>query len=150
MAKENGKCSILRMAGIAVLLAAISFVFRMAEAVLTMDYYLDPAYFGVWSKLMMPVAGPPPIEFSLTSLAFAFVTAFIFTWFFHYLKPVLANGSWIRKGACFGLILFFICTVPSTLALILIINLPITLLLAWAFTGLVISVIYGLVLAKLC
>ncbi|MDD2655931.1 MAG: hypothetical protein PHQ80_04680 [Candidatus ainarchaeum sp.] len=150
MAKEKGTCSLLRMAGIAVLLAAISFVLRMAEAIFTMDYYMNPAYFGVWSKLMMPVAGPPPIEFSVLSLAFAFVTAFIFTWFFQYLKPVLANGNWMKKGACFGLILFFICTVPSTLALILMINLPVPLLLAWAFTGLVISIMYGLVLAKLC
>jgi len=143
-------CGIPRMVGIAVLLMIIGFVLRMVESILTMDYYMDPAYFSVWSKLMMPTAGPPPMEFFLASLASGFVIAFIYTWFFHYIRPVLADGNWMRTGACFGLLLFLVTTLTGTLGMALIVNLPLSLMAIWAFTGLLIDLIYGLVLAKLC
>ena len=38
----------------------ILFIVHMAGAIVDMGYYLMPDYFAVWSKIMMPVPGPPP------------------------------------------------------------------------------------------
>ena len=59
-----------------VLLASLAYtivamIIRQIEAVLTMRYYLMPEYFGVWSQVMMPTAGPPPPSFFTTSTSFA-------------------------------------------------------------------------------
>ena len=148
---EKGKaCSIPRMLGIAVLLLIIGQVVHTIEAMLTMDYYMDAAYFQVWSRLMMPIEGPPPTEFYYASLLIGFIAAIIYVWFYHFIRPVLADGSWVRKGACFGLVLFFVSTVPGMLTLFLLINLPVMLIVAWAVSGLIISLLDGLVLAKFC
>jgi hypothetical protein len=56
------------------IISVISFVVRQVEAVLTLKYYMMPQYFGVWSKVMMPAAGPPPASFVVTSLVFTLVT----------------------------------------------------------------------------
>ena len=54
---------VARMIGAGVLFGIIALIVHWIFAYVGMDYYLDPAYFPVWSKLMMPTAGPPPASF---------------------------------------------------------------------------------------
>src|SRR3990167_11475904 len=70
----------------------ISFVIRQIEALLTMGYYTDPQYFGLWSKLMMPSNGPPPAEFVITSLVFTFVTGISLALIYYYLRKHLPQN----------------------------------------------------------
>ena len=70
----------------AVIITVISFVVRQLEVVVTMKYYTDPAFFGVWSKLMMPTAGPPPATFMITSFIFTFITGLSLGLIYYYLK----------------------------------------------------------------
>ena len=143
-------CGLVCMFGVAVLLMIIGFVLRIVESMLTMDYYMDPAYFGVWSNLMMPTAGPPPTQFYLVSMLFGLITSLIIVWAYHAISSILSTQGWMRKGVFFGIFLFLLIQAPGMLSMMLMINLPAALLFAWLVTGFVISMIDGLVLAKLC
>ncbi len=145
------QCSARRAILVAVLLTVIGFVAHTAEAMATVDYYADPGYAGVWSGLMMAEPGPPPAEFTYLSLAYGFVTALIFIWAYKLVEPGLIGADgYIRKGVLFGLLLFLVGTLPGALSLHLLINLPSALIAWWAFSGLVIAIIDGIVIAKLC
>ena len=50
------------------MITIVSQIIHSIEAFATMDFYLDPNYFGVWSKIMMPGPGPPPAEFYYYSI----------------------------------------------------------------------------------
>ena len=128
----------------------IGFVFRMVESMLTMGFYMDPAYFGVWSNLMMPTAGPPPMQFFAVSLLFGFITSLIIVWACQLVAPLLGSQNWVRKGVFLGMFLFLLTVAPGMLSMMLLINLPAALLFAWLVTGFVISMVDGFVLAKLC
>lgn len=143
-------CGLMRIFGVAVLLTIIGFVLRIIEAMLTIRYYMDPAYFGVWSNLMMPTAGPPPMQFYAVSLLFGLITSLIVVWAYHVVAPIFGSQGWVRKGVFFGIFLFLLIQAPGMLSMMLMINLPAALLFAWLVTGFVISMIDGLVLAKLC
>ena len=137
-----------------VILAAVIFTvvaqfIHTAGAMATMAYYYDAAYFSVWSKLMMPAAGPPPPEFLYLSLALGLVTSFISVYAYVLLKKAIPGKTWAGRGINYGLLLFLLCTVPSTFSLLLLINLPPFLVMGWALEGLVISLAGGLVTAKL-
>lgn len=145
------RCSIIKAILMAALLTIIGFVIHTVAAIMTMDYYMDPAYFEVWSKVMMPEVGPPPVEFTYLSLAFGFITALIYVWAYKTVEPALSGfDGWFRKGLLFGALLFLIGTVPGSLSLYLLINLPAALIAWWTVSGLVIALINGAIIARFC
>jgi len=143
-------CGFVQSFGVAVLLMIIGTVVWMAESGLSMSYYQDPAYAAVWSKIMMPVAGPPPMQFFAVSMLFGLISALIMVWAYHVVAPVLGSQNWVRKGVFFGIFLFLLVQAPGMLTMMLMINLPAALLFSWLVTGFVVSMVDGLVLAKLC
>jgi len=135
----------------AVLMTIVSFVIHTIEAIATMGYYTNPAYLQVWSKVMMPVAGPPPPEFTYLSLAFAFVTWVLFAMVYVKLGGLVSGKDKLNKlkqGLKFGLYAFMLAGIPGALSMYLLINLPPSLIVIWAFTGLVIDLIGGVAAAK--
>jgi hypothetical protein len=94
-----------------------------------MDYYTNPAYFGVWSKLMMPGPGAPPVEFALYGLLFAFITGWTFAWGYELIQKALPYRG-LKKGESFCAVLFMVAGIPGALTNILLFNLP-GLLVAW-------------------
>jgi|GEM_PF-461420 len=148
--RELRKCSLLRAVTIAILITVIAQGVHMFEAMLTMDYYMDAAYMDVWSPVMMPEPGPPPMEFTYMSILFGFVTALIYIWAYKLIEPALLSIRWMKRGLLFGSLLFLVGTVPSMLMLYLIINLPAALIGWWGVSGLVISLVDGLIISKLC
>jgi len=60
----------------------------MSESTATMDIYLMPEYFPVWSRLMMPDMGPPPVTFFLMSVLVSFALALIYAVVFR----IVAHG----------------------------------------------------------
>lgn len=135
-------------------LAAIVFmivaqVVHTIGAVVTMDHYLDSKYFSVWSKMMMPKAGPPPAEFFYFSIAFGFIAALIYTYAYAVLRKAIPGKDYLNKGLSYGSLIFLIGTVPGSLSLILLINLPMMLIITWAVEGLVIALVGGVLIAKI-
>lgn len=133
----------------AVVFTVIAQIFYSLFAFLGMGYYLDEAYFPVWSKLMMPTAGPPPLSFTLYSLLFGFIGAMIYAYIYNWVKGCLGGKTLTEKGLCFGLGLFFVGHVPGYLTMILLINLPLGLIGLWAIEGLLISLIGSWVIVKI-
>lgn len=123
-------------------------VIRQVEAILTMKYYLMPQYFGVWSKLMMPKAGPPPPEFVIMSLIFTFYSGIALTLIYYYIKNLLPKLFWKRIFFFADLMIaasFIFFTLPSYLMF----NLPARLLISWFISGFVIIVFTSLTLVKI-
>ena len=126
----------------------LAFVIRQIEAVLTLSYYMDPAYFGVWSKLMMPSAGPPPPSFMITSLVFTFVSGVSLTLIYYYLRGHLPENKKQRIFYFADLMVgtsFIFFTLPAFLMF----NVPAGLLISWFVTSFIILLIHSFVLVKI-
>jgi len=118
------------------------------EAVLSMKYYQMPQYFGVWSKLMMPKAGPPPPEFFITSLIFTFYSGISLALVYYYIKDLLPKLFWKRVFLFADLMVaasFIFFTIPSYLLF----NLPYQLILSWFVSSFVILLLTSLTLVKI-
>jgi len=136
-----------------IILAAIIFlviaeIVYTAGAFVDMPHYYDEAYFGVWSKIMMPAAGPPPAGFYYLSILFSFVNGLFFAGVYYIIKGAVP-GSGLKKGVTYGFFIFLLATIPSMLSMMLIINLPMGLVVSWAIQGLIVYLIAGLATEKL-
>ena len=133
----------------AIVFAIISQVIHTIESMLTMDFYMDEAYFAVWSKLMMPGPGPPPTEFYIASITSAVIIALIYAAAYDIIKGSLPGNTTLMKGLKYGIFLFLLVQVPGLLGMYLLINLPVMLLVYWAIGSLAILLIGGIVIAKI-
>ena len=137
-----------------IVLAAIVFtiigqIIHTIFAQLEMAYYLMPEYFPVWSKIMMPTAGPPGMEFFTFSIILAFIAALIYSGAFDLLKASIPGASKIKKGIFFGIILFLVAGLPSMFTLYLLINLPAGLIASWTVSEFIIFLIGGAAIGKI-
>jgi hypothetical protein len=126
----------------------IAFIIRQLEAVITMKYYLMPQYFGLWSKIMMPNASPPPADFFLISLVFTFVSGVSLAIVYSYLRNILPKDFWKRSLFFADLMIgtsFIFFTLPSFLMF----NVPLALLISWFVSSFIILVVTSFVFVKL-
>jgi hypothetical protein len=133
----------------AILMTIIGEAVHIIESMLTLGYYMDPTYFGVWSKIMMPGPGPPPAEFYYYSVIFALITWAIFGFAYEKLGRAMPEKNVFDKGLQFGGMIFLIAGIPTLLSMYLLINLPRGLLAAWTTTALILYLIGGVLAAKL-
>lgn len=132
-----------------IVFAIVGQIMHSLGAWASMKYYLMESYFPVWSKIMMPTAGPPPAMFMYYSIAFALVTGILFALVYAVIKQGIPGKTLSRKGMIYGLIVYLVGNVPSYLAFKLLIYLPCGLIWAWAIEGLIINLINGILVAKI-
>jgi len=113
-----------------------------------MEFYQDPQYFSVWSKLMMPKAGSPPLSFYGFSLLFSLINGFIFTLIYNLYFSKIPT-TLLKKGIVFGIVAFLFWGLGSFLETVLIINLPISLLFSWLVQSLAICLGGALIVARI-
>lgn len=134
----------------AVLFVVLAQIIHSLCAYLGMGYYLEPEYFGVWSKIMMPGPGPPPAEFFYYSLGFGFISAVIYIVVYGILKDSIPGKNAIGKGLIYGfLVIWLVGTVPGNLAMYLLINLPPGILVLWALENLIIALGGGYLIVRI-
>jgi hypothetical protein len=126
----------------------IAFIIRQVEAVLTMNYYLMPEYFGVWSKLMMPKAGAPPTSFFLTSILFSFITGVGLAIFYDCIKTLLPKDKW-QRILCFTCLITGLSFLFFSLTAFLLFNLPFMLLVWWFISSVVIFFLTAAVFVRI-
>jgi len=143
------KISWPRILAVAILYAIVSEIVMTLGAVADMSYYMDTNYFSVWSKIMMPAAGPPPAEFYYTGIIFQLVAGFLFALVYRVIKGSVPGKGWNNKGLMYGFLVFLVAGIPTTFMLVLLINLPLGLLLSWMLQSLVVYLIGGLLAAKI-
>lgn len=137
-----------------IILAAIAFliisqVINTIEAYATMSYYKDPAYATVWSKIMMPTAGSPPMEFFYISWTFSFITGLLFAGVFNVITKGIPGNTVAKKGLIYGLLIWLIGGLSGYLAMVLLVNLPIDLIAYWTVSGLIVNLLAGVAIAKI-
>ncbi len=131
-----------------VIMIVIAMIINTVIAQFTMSYYQDPAYFSVWSKLMMPAEGPPPASFFWYSALFQLIAAAFFVLVYYFVGSAVP-GRKAGRGVMYGIFVFLIGSLPGFLSLFLLINLPFGIVLWWLLSGLIISVLAGLFTALL-
>jgi hypothetical protein len=124
---------------VAVIYTVFATIVHQIEAVASLKYYMDPKFFGLWSKLMMPTAGPPPMSFMITTLILTFVTGISLALVYYYLRDMLPQGFW-KRTFLFADLLIAMSFVFFTLPSYLLFNVPIALLVSWFVSGFVILV----------
>ncbi|MFH1443570.1 MAG: hypothetical protein ABIG96_06050 [Candidatus Micrarchaeota archaeon] len=135
------------VAGIAY--AVISQAIRIIESFFTMDYYTDPANFALWSRMMMPGAGAPPMEFFIYNLLFGVLIGMVFAYAYNSIKSAIpAENSWMR-GVKFGWLLFLVAGIPGFIMLFMILAVPVMLNFSWLVSGLVVYLLGGAAIGKI-
>jgi hypothetical protein len=120
---------------------------RQIEAMITMKYYLDPQYFGVWSKLMKPQAGPPPASFFITSLILTFGTGVSLAIVYYYMRAILPEKRKERIFYFADLMIgfnFIFFLLPTYLMF----NVPTGLLISWFISSFIILVTAAYAIVK--
>jgi hypothetical protein len=130
-----------------IVFAIISFLVNNIVAMATMNYYMMPELFQVWSKVMMPIAGPPPASFMYLSFALSAIIGMLFAAVYMTIRSVFEGEPTLKKGYTFGFLAFLIGTLPGTFSMYLMINLPVGLLAWWALSGLIVNVVAGIAVA---
>lgn len=127
--------------------AVIGSLIHIIEPVLTIQYYMMPQYFPVWSKLMMPNAGPPPTEFYILSFLSAIVSGVILAWFYNWVKKLLPKDFWRRVGSFTGLVLL-LDILFWALPTVLLINLPAAVIFSWTVSTVLATLLGTMVFVK--
>ena len=131
-----------------IIFAIIAQTIHTIEASYTMDFYKDPTYYSVWSKIMMSAAGPPTTDFYIYSIVFNIIAGIIYAVIYEMIKKSLPGKTITKQGLYFGLLLFLL-GIPMSLTMYLLINLPTMLLVYWSISGLIIDLIGGFVIARI-
>ena len=129
-----------------ILFAIASQIILMGEVIVTMDIYMLPEYFPVWSHLMMPDMGPPPAIFYAISISVSFGLALLYSAIYGILK-IGIPGTGLRRGANYGILLFLISSLPSMLGMWMLINLPAKFFIAGLAFGFVNYLVGGVIIA---
>ncbi len=146
----RGKVSCWKVLVSGIIFAVIAQIIHTIGAYLSMNYYINPAYFSVWSPLMMGMEqGSLFNAFTYTSLGFLFITGIIFAFLYGIFRGTVPGKDIISKGLSYGFLIFLVASIPSYLSLYLLINLPAMLIFYWAVESLLIYLINGLVVAKI-
>lgn len=131
------------------LFAVLAQVIHTIGAYLTMSYYMMPEYFSIWSKIMMPTAGPPPTSFMVYSLLFSLISGILIALVYGIVKNSVPGKTTAKKGLNYGLLLFLVAGIPGYLSMLLLINLPALLLLYWVFETLILDLIGCIIIARI-
>ena len=108
----------------------IATVIHQIEAIVSLRYYMLPQYYGVWSKLMMPTAGPPPADFFITSTIITFATGVSLSLVYYYIRDMLPKNT-RERILLFADLMIGLQFVFFTLPTYLLFNVPIQLLISW-------------------
>jgi hypothetical protein len=130
------------------LFTIVAFLIRQVEVILTMNYYKMPELFGLWSKVMMSKAGPPPLSFMITSLVFTFATGISLALIYYYLKDHLPKEE-KKRIFYFADLMIGTSFVFFTLPVYLMFNVPLGLLISWFISTFIILTIASWILVKI-
>ena len=143
------KISWPRLLGVAILYIIVSEIVMTLGAMADMNYYMDPNYLAVWSKIMMPTAGPPPAEFYYYGITFQLVTGLLFGIVYAVIRGAVPGKGWKNKGLMYGFLVFLLAGIPTSLMLFMLINLPLGIILSWMLQSLVVYLLMGLLAARM-
>lgn len=126
----------------------IAVMLQQIEVVFTMKYYQDPALAPIWSKLMMPSAGPPPLAFFIISFVFTFGTGCTLAAVYEFTHDLFGAGYW-KKVIGFTDVMVGLSIVFGFFPMYLLLNIPVGLLGWWLASSFVTILISAKVFAHI-
>ncbi|MCX6771712.1 MAG: hypothetical protein NTX79_06670 [Candidatus Micrarchaeota archaeon] len=137
--------------------AIISLIVHTIGAFASMGYYTNPAYFSMWSSLMMPGPSPPGWEFYATSFAVALITGAIFAYIYGIMKVAFAANpkkNFKRPtptaiGLEFAALMFLAVSFTSAMSSWLLFSFPLGLQCEWLAEGFAIFMLFGVALGRI-
>ena len=132
-----------------VIVTIISEAIYWLGAIADMRYYTNSAYAGVWSKVMMPKPGPPPLSFHLYTLLFTFIAAVLFVLVFQIVLRGVPGSGPAMRGLMYGFLVFLVAGIPGMLSMYLLIHLPTGLIWSWTIQGFIVYLVTGLVVGAI-
>jgi hypothetical protein len=148
MIKWISKINIGKLVLVGIIYTVVATVIHQIEAMFTMKYYLDPAYFGLWSKLMMPTAGPPPAAFFITSAILTLASGISLGLIYYYIRDMLPAKFWPRVFF-FTDLMIATSFIFSTLPMYLMFNVPGGILVSWFISSFVILLVSAYAFVKI-
>ena len=133
---------------VGLLYTVFAVVVRQVETAFAMPYYIDPTRFGLWSRLMMPNAGPPPAEFMIMSFVFTFATGISIAVIYYYLKDMLPK-KFLKRAFFFADLMIGFSFIFFTLPTYLLFNVPLGLHVIWFISTFIILVFVSFVSVKI-
>ncbi len=107
-----------------------------------------PEYSGVWSKLIMPHAGQPSLQFIALSLLFGLIVGMFLACVYVALQDVLPKPTGSRSFSLAGLLIGFEL-VLYILPVYLLFNVPGALLLSWTISYSVIFILASILFVRM-
>lgn len=147
--KDKMKINMIRVLLASVIVTFVAQVIHSLGAVIGMGFYQMPDYFPVWSKIMMPEPGPPPMEFMYFSLVFGFISALLFVIVYVIVRKSIPGNSTTSKGLVYGGLIFLVAGLPSLFSFYLLINLPAGLIWLWGAESLIAYAANGAIVGSL-
>lgn len=129
--------------------ALISLIVYTLSSFLSMGYYTDPANSQIWSKIMMPVQGPPPAIFFIFSIAVSLLSGALFAGAYSLVIKSIPGSGIVSKGLNYGIFLFLVSGLPGALGMWLLLNVPSGLLVVWTIENLVVTLLGAMAMAKM-
>lgn len=147
MVKWIGKIHWGKVLLVGLIYTVVTVIVRQVEMFWTMKYYLMPKYFGVWNPLMMPKAGPPPVEFFIVSTIISFTTGMSLAIIYYYVKEYLPKGYW-KRTFFFADLMVATSFIFFTLPVYLLFNVPVGLLASWFASTFVIVLVASITIQR--
>ncbi len=132
---------------VAFLYTLFATVVHQIEALVSLKYYMMSEYFGVWSKLMMPKAGPPPQEFFIASTVLTFTTGVSLALVYCYIRDMLPKNN-RERIFLFADLMIGLQFVFFTLPVYLLFHVPPILLVSWFVSNFIILVFTSFICVK--
>lgn len=123
-------------------------IVHQIEIILTMKYYQMPQYFGIWSRWMKPLGGPPSADFVILFLVLTFYPGISLALIYCYIRDLLPKLFW-KRVFFFADLMISASFIFFTLPCWLLFNLPPQLLVSWFISSFIILVLTSYTLVKI-
>lgn len=148
MVKWIGKIQWGKVMLVGIIYTVVTMIVRQVESMMTLKWHQMPEYSGVWSKLMIPSAGPPPPEFFIVSTVATFLTGVSLCVVYHYLKEYLPKNQW-QRACYFADLLVATSFIFFTVPVYMLFNVPLILIGSWFISGFILNLIASVLIVHL-
>jgi len=132
-----------------IIFLAVSQVLHFGGVTVSMDYYTHPGYGDLWSPLIVSFGNfNTGLTFFFVSIIFGFIGAVLFVSVFTVMVKGL-KGSAIEKGVTFGVLVFLVANVPSSLSMFMLLSIPVEIVLLWTLESFIVFLLGGALVGRI-
>jgi hypothetical protein len=140
---EGIKKSPLRILSASLIFLVISQLLHMVGLTISMDYYGQADFYGIWSPLLISTGNMTTgLSFFYVNIILGFIGAVLFVVVFTVLVRGLKGGP-AERGVLFGLLVFLVAIVPDSFSVFMLLNVPLEIIIFWTLESFIIFLVGG-------